>query len=104
MTFIKVGLETDLLKGFMKPFKVGDKTIVIVDVAGKLYAFDDKCTHMGGHLSNGLLTENIVTCPLHGSQFDVMTGERKAGPAHKPIMTYPVKVVDGEIFIDPNKL
>ena len=100
MTLIKVGLEADFLKGFMKPLDLGGKTIVIANVAGKLYAFDDRCTHLGGHLSKGLLAENVVTCPLHGSQFDVTTGERKAGPARKPIVTYPAKVVNGEIFIE----
>ncbi len=100
MTLYKVGRETDFSKGFLKLVEAGDRQVAIADVNGKLYAFDDKCTHYGGHLSKGLLMDNIVQCPLHGSQFDVMTGERKAGPAVKPIKTYPVNIVNGEVFIE----
>jgi len=100
MTLVKIGRESDFSKGFMKLVEAAGKQIAIADVNGRLYAFDDKCTHYGGHLSKGLLMDNIVQCPLHGSQFDVTTGERKAGPATKPIKTYPVKVDGGEVFID----
>ena len=100
MTFIRVGREIDFSKGFIKLVDASGKKIAIADVNGKLYAFDDKCTHYGGHLSRGLLFDNIVQCPLHGSQFDVTTGERKSGPAMKPIKTYTVKVEGGEVFID----
>jgi nitrite reductase/ring-hydroxylating ferredoxin subunit len=59
--------------------------------------FDDRCTHKGGPLADGVLICGTVQCPWHGSQFDARTGAVKAGPADKPIGTYAVEVVDGEV-------
>ncbi len=54
-------------------------------------AFQDRCTHRGGPLSDGALICGTVQCPWHGSQFDVHTGEVKCGPAEEPIRTYPAE-------------
>ena len=53
-------------------------------------AFQDRCTHRGGPLSDGALICGTVQCPWHGSQFDVHTGEVKCGPATENIATYPI--------------
>jgi nitrite reductase/ring-hydroxylating ferredoxin subunit len=64
---------------------------VAVGRTGKGYvAFQDRCTHRGGPLSDGVLMCGTVQCPWHGSQFDAHTGEVKAGPAEKDIETYDV--------------
>jgi nitrite reductase/ring-hydroxylating ferredoxin subunit/uncharacterized membrane protein len=75
----------------MKLVHVGD-TRVAVGRTGKGYvAFQDRCTHRGGPLSDGTLMCGTVQCPWHGSQFDVHTGEVKAGPAEKNIETYDMR-------------
>ena len=62
---------------------------IAVGRTGKGYvAFQDRCTHRGGPLSDGVLMCGTVQCPWHGSQFDVHSGEVKAGPAEKSIETY----------------
>jgi nitrite reductase/ring-hydroxylating ferredoxin subunit/uncharacterized membrane protein len=53
-------------------------------------AFQDRCTHKGGPLSDGALICSTVQCPWHGSQFDVHTGEVQCGPAEEKIATYPI--------------
>jgi nitrite reductase/ring-hydroxylating ferredoxin subunit/uncharacterized membrane protein len=53
-------------------------------------AFQDRCTHRGGPLSDGVLICGTVQCPWHGSQFDVNTGEVKCGPATENIATFPI--------------
>jgi nitrite reductase/ring-hydroxylating ferredoxin subunit len=64
---------------------------VAVGRTGKGYAaFQDRCTHKGGPLSDGVLMCGTVQCPWHGSQFDVHTGDVKAGPAEVKIETYDV--------------
>ena len=60
-------------------------------------AFDDRCTHRGGPLSDGVLICGTVQCPWHGSQFDAHTGEVKCGPAEQPIKTYDIDKASGEI-------
>ncbi|HEV2293251.1 MAG TPA: DUF2231 domain-containing protein [Tepidisphaeraceae bacterium] len=62
-------------------------------------AFDDHCTHSGGSLADGALICNTVQCPWHGSQFDVTTGEVKAGPAEKPISAYRAELREGKVHL-----
>jgi nitrite reductase/ring-hydroxylating ferredoxin subunit/uncharacterized membrane protein len=63
-------------------------------------AFDDRCTHKGGPLSDGALICGTVQCPWHGSQFDVTTGQVKCGPARDPIATRHVEAEGGRLRLD----
>jgi nitrite reductase/ring-hydroxylating ferredoxin subunit len=67
----------------------------VFNVDGRLCATQAKCTHSGGPLAEGRLEGATVTCPWHGSQFDVTTGSVLRGPAHDPLKTYPVVTEDG---------
>jgi nitrite reductase/ring-hydroxylating ferredoxin subunit len=54
--------------------EVSGERILIANVSGDFYAMRAKCNHMGGPLDKGTLEDNVVTCPLHGSKWDVRTG------------------------------
>lgn len=69
---------------------------VVFNVAGSFCATQVKCTHRGGPLSEGKLDGSTVTCPWHGTQFNVCTGAVLRGPATEAIKTYRV-IVEGEI-------
>ena len=73
---------------------VGD--VAVFNIGGSFFATQEKCTHMQGPLSEGKLDGSTVTCPLHGSQFNVSTGAVLRGPAKDPLRIYRV-IVDGEI-------
>lgn len=83
----------------MRLLRVGGKRIVIGRTADGYVAFDDRCTHRGGSLAGGAMICGTVQCPWHGSQFDVATGEVKAGPAQTPIDTYRVERTNGKLEI-----
>lgn len=68
----------------------------VFNVGGTFCATQAKCTHPQGPLSKGKLDGSTVTCPLHGAQFNVCTGEVLRGPATDPLRTYRV-IVDGDI-------
>ncbi|MEX2046706.1 MAG: Rieske 2Fe-2S domain-containing protein [Chloroflexota bacterium] len=74
--------------------------IAVYHVGGALYATADVCPHAGAKLSEGALDGAIVTCPRHGSQFDVRSGERVRGPADLPVPIYRVAVEGGVAFIE----
>jgi 3-phenylpropionate/trans-cinnamate dioxygenase ferredoxin component len=65
----------DVLPGMMKGFKSDGRDIIIANVAGEYYAAEGRCPHMKANLAKGKLNGAIVTCPLHGSQFDLKTGK-----------------------------
>lgn len=69
-------------------------SIVVLRIGARLHAIRDECPHAGASLADGTLEGTIITCPRHGSQFDVTTGARERGPSDFPIRTYRV-VSDG---------
>jgi nitrite reductase/ring-hydroxylating ferredoxin subunit len=86
-------LTLDQLAGReLAAFDVSGTRIAIANVAGAFYAFGDTCTHQGCSLADGDLEATIVTCPCHGSKFDVKTGDVVRGPAGEPVRSYPVRL------------
>ncbi len=70
--------------------------VAVFNVEGSLCATQATCTHKQGPLNEGQLDGSTVTCPWHGSRFDVCTGAVMQGPAADPLKTYRV-IVEGEI-------
>jgi len=75
----------------MKLVHVRGERIAVARTEDGYTAFQDRCTHKGGPLSDGVMICGTVQCPWHGSQFDVRTGEVKCGPAEKKIRTYSIE-------------
>lgn len=73
---------------------IGD--VAVFNVEGTFCATQAKCPHKQGPLNEGPLTGSTVTCPWHGSQFDVCSGAVLQGPAKEPLKTYRV-TVDGDV-------
>jgi nitrite reductase/ring-hydroxylating ferredoxin subunit/uncharacterized membrane protein len=94
---LDVGGPDELRVGQMKLMRTGGRRLVLARTEQGYTTFQDRCTHKGGPLADGALVCGTVQCPWHGSQFDVTTGQVKAGPAEKPIETYPVALVDGRL-------
>jgi glycine betaine catabolism B len=97
--FEKVAETTEIPQGSMKIVKVGGVDVLVANVDGSFYAINNKCTHVGGPLGRGILANNIVQCPWHGSKFDVKTGAVVVGPALQPEATHEVKVEGTSIWI-----
>ena len=94
---MRVGRENEFLVSDVPPgsvLLVGN--VAVFNVAGRFCATQASCTHRGGPLNEGPIDDTTVTCPLHGSQFDVCTGAVLRGPAKEPLKTYRV-IVEGEI-------
>jgi len=75
----------------MKLVHAGEERIAVARTENGYAAFQDRCTHRGGPLSDGALICGTVQCPWHGSQFDVHTGQVTCGPAERDIKTYPIE-------------
>ncbi len=106
MSFVEVAQVDQIPTGSMKSFSVGGKQVLVANVAGEFYAINNTCTHAGGDLSKGKLEGKIVTCPRHGSKFDVTTGTCISGPKigllklnAKDETAFEVKVEDNKILV-----
>lgn len=108
------GIKT-LQPGTMKEFKINGISILLINYQGKMYAVSNKCTHLGCKLSKGSLEKNILTCPCHGSKFDITSGKlvewisrwprlistlTKSLGLARPLPTYKIVEKDNDIFID----
>jgi 3-phenylpropionate/trans-cinnamate dioxygenase ferredoxin subunit len=96
--YTEAGKVAELQPGTMKRIDIGGRRILLANVAGRFCAADDTCTHEEASLSTGVLKGALVTCPLHGSRFNVCTGEALEEPAEENLGTYPVRL-EGECIL-----
>ncbi|MGD0854907.1 MAG: Rieske 2Fe-2S domain-containing protein [Dehalococcoidia bacterium] len=113
-TFIVAGNKSDVPAGGMVAVNLKGTVILLANGGGNIYAINNKCPHFGGNLSKGTLNGTIVTCPLHGSQFDITTGKNvrwlkgtgianslgKLIKAPVDVMTYKVKIDGNQILVE----
>ena len=72
---VQVGTTIELEDGALKEALARDRVVLLARIGDSYYAADNRCPHMGGKLSKGKLEGTVVTCPLHGSQFDLRNGQ-----------------------------
>ena len=99
MTRTRVGITSDIPVGEGRVVEAGGTTIALFNVEGTYYALDNTCPHRGGPLGDGDLEGTIAACPWHGWRWDVRTGANANNPAIM-VACYPVRVEEGEIFVD----
>lgn len=76
MSFVKIATVSEVPVGTMKYVEVGGTELCIVNVSDKFYVIGDRCGHENASLSRGKLDGTSVTCPMHSSKFDVITGKK----------------------------
>lgn len=96
----RVGSSKDVVTGTMRVFDVAGTKVTVASVGGYFHAFDDTCTHRACSLAKGKLDGTTVTCPCHGSQFDVTSGAVLRGPAQRPVRSLSVQVEGKDLFVD----
>ncbi|MDQ4142150.1 MAG: non-heme iron oxygenase ferredoxin subunit [Actinomycetota bacterium] len=89
--------------GGMKQVVVDGELVGIYRVGADLYAIHDICTHEETYLTEGDFDPDDleVECPLHGSRFNVETGEVRILPATRPVATYDVKIEGDLVLVGP---
>jgi 3-phenylpropionate/trans-cinnamate dioxygenase ferredoxin subunit len=97
--FIEIAPLESLPPGERLFIEVNGIPIVIFNIAGKLFAIGDVCTHDNGPLGDGKVEGNEVICPRHGARFDLLTGKALTLPAVVDIPAYKVQVNGGMIEI-----
>lgn len=99
-SFVPVAGIDEVPPGKTLKVAAGGQVILLANVEGRIYAIDDMCTHEDSSLALGCLKGELVSCTLHGSRFNVRTGEPTEEPAVDPVRTYAVRVDSGRILVD----
>jgi 3-phenylpropionate/trans-cinnamate dioxygenase ferredoxin component len=103
--WVQVADLSDLPPGEKKQISYQGIDIALFNVEGEIHAIGDTCTHAEASLTDGDFYEDmrgwVAECPLHGSQFDVATGEAVSLPATGNVGKYMVKVEDGAVWLNP---
>jgi 3-phenylpropionate/trans-cinnamate dioxygenase ferredoxin subunit len=97
---VRVTDANNLAEGEMRVFDIAGSKVSVAASGGRLFAFDDTCTHRGCSLGEGELAGTKVTCPCHGSQFDVTSGAVIRGPAQQPVRSRLVEVDGADLLVD----
>ena len=90
---------TDLPDGQHRKADAGGVPVLLYRTGGTVYALDATCTHMGGPLEDGTISDGCVTCPWHGSTFRLADGTIVRGPASTPQPCYQTRIQDGRIEV-----
>ncbi len=94
-----VAKPADLEEGKPTAVVAGDAPVLLLRHGDRLHALHDRCSHRGCSLAGGQIDDELVTCPCHGSRFDLRDGSVQRGPATAPQPVFDVRELDGEIQV-----
>ncbi|MGH7881364.1 MAG: Rieske (2Fe-2S) protein [Candidatus Dormibacteraceae bacterium] len=101
MARIKVANTADLAPESAVQVTVNEEEVCLARAAdGEFYAMRDCCSHEQVLLSEGEVFDSQIECFAHGARFDLRSGEALCLPATEGVKTYPVAVIDEEVFIE----
>lgn len=108
--FTSIANAEDITSGSMKQITFEGTEVIVANVGGEFFVLGSKCTcisHFAGHrhhafdnsLAEGELTGSTVTCPIHGTIYDVRDGAPVRGPGEAPVSTYEVQNHNGDLRV-----
>ena len=104
MTFERVCARSEVPEEGALRIELADVDVAFVDFDGEIYAIEDRCSHADVPLSEGDVEQfhgaPTIECFLHGSCFDLRTGEPTNLPATEPVDVYPVRVEGEDVLVD----
>jgi len=112
--FIKVADKNELKDGEMKQVDIDGRAVLLARAGDSYYAAAGRCPHLGGKLAGGSLDGTIVTCPLHGSRFDLVDGRvvrwtnftgfiaalNNLFKSSRPLPIYKVKIENDAVLVE----
>eukprot|EP01094_Clydonella_sp_ATCC50884_P015476 TRINITY_DN2607_c0_g1_i1.p1 TRINITY_DN2607_c0_g1~~TRINITY_DN2607_c0_g1_i1.p1 ORF type:complete len:532 (-),score=181.21 TRINITY_DN2607_c0_g1_i1:88-1683(-) len=99
MTEFDVAAVEELKDGEMKEVAVDGAKILLSRVDGEFFATSHQCSHYNAPLAKGVLVGSRVRCPWHGACFDVKTGDIEDAPTVGCLVSFPVRVDGGRVFV-----
>jgi toluene monooxygenase system ferredoxin subunit len=99
--WVAAGRLDDLWEGDTLSVSLDGREVLLCNVEGAVFAYDNSCPHLGNPLSKGRLEEHVLTCAAHEWSFDVRTGSG-INPEQVCLHRYPVRLEGDRILVDMN--
>ncbi len=100
MGFIRLAPFKDVKEGKLLSINTIYGRVALTCKGENLLAFEDRCSHDDGVLSDGTVTDGVVECRRHGARFDMRTGKCLRMPATEDIDIYKTRLIDGWVEAD----
>ena len=101
MPFVRLAGLEELTVDQGHRVELGDEeAVALIRTGDGVYAVVDVCSHEDYPLSEGWVEDHTVECALHGSRFDLVTGNPDSPPALRPVQTFPVHVDGDDVLVD----
>jgi 3-phenylpropionate/trans-cinnamate dioxygenase ferredoxin component len=100
--YVKVGEVGSLPRprGVLRVEVEGEPIAIVCSGRGEFHAISDVCSHAEVALSDGEIHGYTVECWLHGSKFDVRTGEPLGPPATRAVPVYDILLDGNDVYVD----
>ncbi len=98
-TYVSVATTDEVDDDDLHCIDVEERTLVLFRKNGEYRVLNNRCTHQGGPLCDGEVSNGTITCPWHGAEFDIDTGEPAGPPATEGVEAYEVRVQGDEIEV-----
>jgi 3-phenylpropionate/trans-cinnamate dioxygenase ferredoxin component len=98
-SYARVVRVADIPVGSKQAFDVGGKPVLVCHGEERWYAVSNLCSHAQQQLESGRMLRGRITCPLHGTRFDLATGKALNPPAREPIATYELRIIEDWVEI-----
>jgi toluene monooxygenase system ferredoxin subunit len=99
MSFREVSKESELWVGELRQVRVDGRPVLLLRTDAGVFAYEDRCPHLGVPLSQGALQGSTLTCAAHHYQYDACTG-RGINPRNVSLSAYPVRCHAGAILVE----
>lgn len=96
---IKVCDLGDVPANDMRCVSLADRNVLVANTELGFFVADEMCTHEDARLCDGNLSGTKVKCPLHGSRFELTTGQVLDDPADTDLVIYPVTIIEQSVYI-----
>ncbi len=100
LEFVVVAELSEIGNGERLFLEIDGNNLVVFNIAGKIFAISDTCSHDDNPLGDGEINDDLeVVCPRHGARFNIKNGKAVSMPATVDIPAFPVRIIDGQIEI-----
>lgn len=101
MAWVDAAGVDELQPGQMKRVEAEGRKLLLCNTEGGHFCIDEMCSHEDYSLWFGCIKGKSIKCSLHGSYFDLASGQPLNEPADCPLKTYAVKIEDGRVWVNP---